>query len=106
MAQIVYPQSGRGDLGSIPGLERSPREGDVTHSSILDWKIPWMEEPGRGHKESDVTEQLTLSLFQTFYALSMQISTIAARTTIKKKAEKIRVSPCTHAIKERKVQMN
>ena len=28
----------------------------VTHSSILAWKIPWMEEPGS--KESDKTEQL------------------------------------------------
>ena len=34
----------------------------ANHSSILAWKIPWMEEPGRlpptGHKESDTTEQL------------------------------------------------
>ena len=33
----------------------------ATHSSILAWKIPWMEEFGRlqsmGHKESDMTEQ-------------------------------------------------
>ena len=32
-------------------------------SSILAWKIPWREEPGRrsqwGHKESDMTEQLS-----------------------------------------------
>ena len=32
----------------------------ATHSSILVWKIPWTEEPGRlqsmGHKESDTTE--------------------------------------------------
>ena len=28
------------------------------HSSILAWKIPWTEEPGRpwGRKESDMTE--------------------------------------------------
>ena len=34
----------------------------ATHSSILAWKISWMEEPGRlqsmGRKESDTTEQL------------------------------------------------
>ena len=36
-----------GNLGSIPGLERSPGEGNgATHSSILAWKIPWTEEPG------------------------------------------------------------
>ena len=34
-----------------------------THSSILAWKIPWTEEPGRlvspwGRKGSDMTEQL------------------------------------------------
>ena len=32
----------------------------VTHSSILPWKSPWMEEPGRlqsmGLQESDMTE--------------------------------------------------
>ena len=32
----------------------------ATHSSILAWKVPWMEEPGScsplGHKESDTTE--------------------------------------------------
>ena len=36
-----------GDSGSIPGLGRSPGEGMATHSSILAWKIPWTEEPGR-----------------------------------------------------------
>ena len=33
------------DLGSIPGWERSPREGKATHSSILAGRIPWTEEP-------------------------------------------------------------
>ena len=36
-----------GDLGSIPGLDRSPGEGMATHSSILAWRIPGTEEPGR-----------------------------------------------------------
>ena len=35
------------DLGSIPGSGRSPGEGNGTHSSILAWRIPWIEEPGR-----------------------------------------------------------
>ena len=35
------------DLGSIPGLGRSPGEQEMaTHSSILAWKIPQTEEPG------------------------------------------------------------
>ena len=36
-----------GDLGSIPGLEDPLEEGMAIHSSILGWKIPWTEEPGR-----------------------------------------------------------
>ena len=41
------------------------------HSSILAWRIPWVEEPGGlqivhwGHKESDTAEQPTLSLSET-----------------------------------------
>ena len=34
------------DVGSIPGLGRSPGEGNGTPSSILAWEIPWTEEPG------------------------------------------------------------
>ena len=34
-----------GDMGSIPGLERFPGGGHVTHASILTWRIPWTEEP-------------------------------------------------------------
>jgi len=35
------------EMGSIPGLGRSPEEGMATHSNILAWRIPWTEEPGR-----------------------------------------------------------
>ena len=49
-----------GDLGLIPGSGRSLEKEMATHSSILAWKIPWMEEPGglQGCKESDTTERL------------------------------------------------
>ena len=38
-----------GDLGLIPGLywEDPLEKGKATHSSILAWRIPWTEEPGR-----------------------------------------------------------
>ena len=44
-------------LGGEDSLEKET----ATHSSILAWKIRWMEEPGRLHspgsrKESDMTE--------------------------------------------------
>ena len=37
---------GAKDEGSIPVSGRSPGE-MATHSSVLAWKIPWAEEPGR-----------------------------------------------------------
>ena len=48
------------DLGSIPGLGRSPGERKVIQSSILAWRIPWTSP--WGCKESDTTERLSLSL--------------------------------------------
>jgi len=38
-----------GDLGSIPGMGRSPGEGNGNPLSILAWRIPWMEEPMEGY---------------------------------------------------------
>ena len=42
------------------GWEDPLEEGMATHSSILAWRIPWTEEPGRLHPrgriESDTTE--------------------------------------------------
>ena len=35
-----------GDPGLIPELGRSPGKGMATHSSILAWRIPWIEETG------------------------------------------------------------
>ena len=49
-------------------LVRSLGSGGVAiHSSVLAWRIPWTEKPElcdspQGHKELDMTEQLTLSL--------------------------------------------
>ena len=34
------------DVGSIPGLGRSPGEGNGNHSGILTWGIPWTQYPG------------------------------------------------------------
>ena len=52
-----------GDLGSIPGLERSPGEGKgypLQYSGLENSvDCPW------GHKELDATERLSLSLSTT-----------------------------------------
>jgi len=39
--------SNGGDPGSIPESGRSLEKGMATHSSILAWKVPWTEEPGK-----------------------------------------------------------
>ena len=36
-----------GDPGLIPGSGIPPQKGMAIHSSILAWRIPWTEEPGR-----------------------------------------------------------
>ena len=53
-----------GDTGLIPGLGRSPGEGNDNPLQYLAWIIPWTEEPGRlqgGHKELDTTEVTELA---------------------------------------------
>ena len=54
------------DGGPIPRLGRYPGEENGSHSSILAWRIPWMEELGElqstGRKESDTTERLNFTL--------------------------------------------
>ena len=61
------PACNAGDLGLIPGSGRFLEKGMATSSGILPWRIPWTEEAGGlhpwGHKESDMIEWLTLSLF-------------------------------------------
>ena len=63
MAQTVKNICSAGDLGSIPGLGRSPGEGNgnplqysCLENSMDRGYSPW------GHKESDSTKQLTVSL--------------------------------------------
>ena len=44
------------------GWEDPLKEGMATHSSILAWRIPWTEEPGRLQSivlQRDTTEQLS-----------------------------------------------
>ena len=66
-------------------IQEDPLEKKMaTHCSILAWRIPWTEEPGRlqyspwGHTESDRTEWLTLSLLfmVTMFNLSRNCQTV------------------------------
>ena len=68
LTELSGKTSNAGDPSSIPESGRSPGKGNGNiFCSILAWKIPWTEKPGRlyspwGRKELDMTEQLTLSL--------------------------------------------
>ena len=57
------PACNGGDLDLIPGLGRSLENATATHSSILAWRVPWTVQ-SRGCKESNRTEQLSLSLWE------------------------------------------
>ena len=57
--------------GSIPGSGRSPGEGNGNHSSVLAWKIPWKEEPGRLHS---MGSQSWMQLNDFTFLLSVQES--------------------------------
>ena len=69
---------GGSDVKSLPAVQETgvpslgwehPLEKEMaTHSSILTWKIPWMEEPGRLHIVHGVAKSLTqLSDLTHFY---------------------------------------
>ena len=58
------------------GGEDPLEKGMATHSSTLARRIPWTEEPSElyspwGCKESDMTEQLTLSLSRSYYSKAL-----------------------------------
>ena len=50
------------------GWEAPLEKGKATHSSILAYRIPWNVYNPWGRKESDRTEQLSLSLFKLYVA--------------------------------------
>ena len=63
------------------GWEDPLEEAIATHSCILAWKIPWMEEPGGcspwGCKESDRTEHVREPCLKAHSGLQIQLCGIA-----------------------------
>ena len=66
-------------------------KGMASHSSIIAWRIPWTEEPGRlnspwGHKESDMTKQLspffTYAILILIYSERYELKLIFSNTEI------------------------
>jgi len=81
---LHFPSDGResacnaGNMGSIPGLGRSPGEGEwLSHSSILAWRIPWTEKLGKLQSVLGVAESQTrLSDLTLFYSENMTPHTL------------------------------
>ena len=46
-SEVKVSACNAGELGLIPESGRSPEKEMATHSSILAWRIPWREDPGR-----------------------------------------------------------
>ena len=44
-SEVKNPPANAGDMGLIPGFERSLEKEMATQSSILAWEISWTEEP-------------------------------------------------------------
>ena len=59
-----------GDVGSIPGLGRSPGEGNGNPLQYLAWKVSWTEEPG-GLQSMGSQKSRTLSDLATKQQYSM-----------------------------------
>ena len=72
-SEVIVSASNAGELGSSLGWENPLEKEMVTHSSILAWRIPWTEKPGRlqskglqrvGHDQA--TSLLHFKHFHTF----------------------------------------
>ena len=64
-----------GDMGSVPGSGRSPREGNGIPLQYSCLGNPWTEEPGglqsMGSKELDTTEHQSTSYYLIFHLATM-----------------------------------
>ena len=58
---VKNPPANSGDAALIPELGRSPEKEMTTHSSILAWEIPWVEESGRLHTAHGGSQELDMT---------------------------------------------
>ena len=68
-SEVKNPLASAGDVRDTvlnPGSERSPEREMTAHSSILAWRIPWTEEPGKlqsiGSQRIDTTKHAYMSI--------------------------------------------
>ena len=76
--ESAHNEGDRGDIGLTPGSGRFLwRKKMATHSSILAWKIPWMEEPGRLHGVAQSWTRLSDQELHTEVAKGQKLSAIS-----------------------------
>ena len=82
-------------VGSL-SWEDTLEEGMATHSSILAWRIPWTEEPGRlqsiesqrvGHDSSDLTHTYAEIILMLMGHILEQYILIPFKSILEKKTE-------------------
>ena len=93
------------------GWEDLLEEEMAIHSSILAWRIPWMEEPERlyspwGHKKSDTTEWLhfAFTLMTLLVKSQMKVSLFLILCVCVCLRERERESPCTSSYRSKLMQ--
>ena len=89
------PACNAGDQDSISGSRRSPGGGNGNPSSILSWEIPGQRSLAGyspwGHKESDTTERVTLSLFHFTYLMASTLTILMKVEMSKLEFTKIKI---------------
>ena len=95
-----------GNMGSIPGWGRSSEKVMATHSSILAWKTPWAEEPGRLQSKGSQRvrrdwatkhsfhQMPPLTLYSLFTSLSCQYS-LGRPMRLYSSLSSISIQPCS-----------
>ena len=92
-----------GDQGSIPGLRRSPGEGNGNPLQYLAWRIPWAEEPcwlqsmgSQRVRHDRATSTFTFTSYRGINCFSFEIklSTAHVKRSLKKKKKKVRKEIC------------
>ena len=79
---VKNPPANAGGTGLILGSRRSLEKGMATHSSILAWRIPGTEKPGRLQSTGSQKSQTRLSNFTFIFILNIVLMK-AKRMSIK-----------------------
>ena len=81
VALVVKNPAANADVGSVPGLGRSPGGGNGNPLHILAWRVPWTEEPG-GLQSIGSQSQTRLKWVST-YVYILQFSSVQSLSHVR-----------------------